>query len=252
MTPYEYLQQMPEAMPPWLEQFKNGDAFSPEQFFASRIVFYPGSGTDGQPVKLFGSVRSAHTFVYADYGVTQAALEAELGCGAQRFRGYDSLARVSLSERELAPNGWRPHPDAVEMALPDRNHIVTSPFGFLEILVRKQNFDDSHGPRRLCILFLGADGIAAYDALFCQQNGTPPPFVVVVQDHNLGGNYNRFGQSGFLEKLARSRRTIPQLLLVAENTNPWREFERVKGVDGDSGGMHRTMRFLHKRRGERP
>jgi hypothetical protein len=54
-------------VPSWLDDFANGDAFERESFFASRIVYYPSSGTDGHPVKLFGSTHSAHSFVYAAY-----------------------------------------------------------------------------------------------------------------------------------------------------------------------------------------
>jgi len=74
VTPYEYLQGLREDIPAWLDQFRDGDNFQRQKFFGTRIVFYPGSGTDGHPVKMFGSTHSAHCFVYADYGVTQTTL----------------------------------------------------------------------------------------------------------------------------------------------------------------------------------
>ena len=91
MTLYEYLHRASEDTPIWLDQFGEEDSFSAQQFFASRVVFYPGSGTDGHPVKLFGSTHSAHCFVYADYGVSRPVLEEELGHPTHHFQGYHSL-----------------------------------------------------------------------------------------------------------------------------------------------------------------
>ncbi len=76
MTLNEYLRQQSEEMPDWLEHFGSGDRFSRSQFFGSRVVYYPGSGTDGHPVKVFGSSHSAHSFVYVDYGMSQADVDA--------------------------------------------------------------------------------------------------------------------------------------------------------------------------------
>jgi len=247
MPPSEYLGGMPEQTPPWLNEFQIGDAFPREPFFASRIVYYPGSGTDGHPVKLFGSSQSAHCFVYADYGITQDAVEAELRDPDHGFHGYHSLARLHLAEANLTPNGWVPHVPPGYMAPRGQGHVGADPYGFLEVLERDQELDDNHGARRLAILFLGADGIATYDALFCQGHGTPPPFAVVVQDHGFGGNYDRFGEGGLLAHIVRECDAVPPWLLVGEDTDPWQGFVRVPGVEEDRGEMHHTPRSLFQR-----
>ena len=41
--------------------------FNREDFFNSRVVFYPGAYVDGHAIKLFGSSHAAHCFVYCDY-----------------------------------------------------------------------------------------------------------------------------------------------------------------------------------------
>jgi hypothetical protein len=237
-------------MPGWLERFNPGAAFGREQFFASRVVYYPGSGTDRQPVKLFGSTHSAHCFVYADYGVDRPTVEAELEHPGHRFRGYHTVARVNLTERDFSPRGWTPHVGPAEVARERYPSALASAFGFLEVLERDQERDDGHGARRLAILFLGADGIAAYDALFCQEDSVSAPFALVLQDHGFGGNYDRFGRCGLLERLATRCEVMPRWLLVGENTEPWAGFVRVPGVEGDRGGMHAHLRFLYER-GER-
>ena len=252
MTLCEYLRALREDIPAWLDQFHEGDPFSRQEFFGSRVVYYPGSGIDGHPVKLFGSTHSAHCFVYADYGVTRPALEAELGHPQHGFLGYHTLSRLQLLETDLVPRGWTAHIHAGEVPL-DRYRfgaVAAAPFGFLEVLERDREFADNHGARRLAILFLGADGIAAYDALFCQGLGHSLPFAVVLQDHGFGGNYDRFGRDSLLERIARDCDVFPRCQLVAENTVPWQGFERVPDVGGDPGGMHADVRFLHERREE--
>ena len=105
MTSYEYLKQISESVPSWLEQFNKGDDFNREDFFASRIVYYPGPGTDGQPVKLFGSTHSCHCFIYVDFGLKQSDIENELEHVDYGFRGYHALTRVQISEHDLTPDG---------------------------------------------------------------------------------------------------------------------------------------------------
>lgn len=253
MTLYEYLRGLREDIPAWLDQFRDGAPFPRQEFFGSRVVYYPGSSTDGHPVKVFGSTHSAHSFVYADYGATQSSLKAELGHPRYGFRGYHTLARLQLLESDLTPRGWTAHAHVGEVTK-DRYRfaaaVAAAPFGFLEILERDRELDDNHGARRLAILFLGADGIAAYDALFCQKLGHSLPFAVVLQDHGFGGNYDRFGRDSLLERIARECDVVPRWLLVAKNTVPWHGFWKVPDVDGDPGGMHNHLRFLHERREE--
>ena len=44
------LQRNPEPLPEWLREAS--PRFDRTNFFRSRTVYYPGSGSDGQPVKL--------------------------------------------------------------------------------------------------------------------------------------------------------------------------------------------------------
>lgn len=247
MTAYEYLGQNSEPIPTWLKQFEKGDTFNPDNFFSSRVVFYPGSGVDGQPVKLFGSTHSNHCFVYSDYGITENALGDELDDPEHGFHGYHSFARNRLSEKDLAPDGWQPHVDPTYTPPHGQGFINTSPFGFLEILERDQQFDDNHGPSRLAILFLGADGIATYDALFCQGNDINPPFATVLQDHGFGGNYDRFGRDGLMESIATNCGIFPKMILVAKHTDAWHGYEQIPNVKPDTGGMHGNQRYLYER-----
>lgn len=245
MTLYEYLHQQQEDLPSWLDRFNPGDPFPREQFFASRVVYYPGSGIDGHPVKLFGGSHSAHCFVYADYGVNQDELEQQLEDPQHGFRGYHTLARLQLSEHDLVSGRFNPHTHAQDV--PSFATTANSPFGFLEVLERDAKLDDNHGAPRLAIVFLGADGIASYDALFCQEHSGAPPFAVLLQDHGFSGNYNRFGRDGLLCDIASRCNVFPKFLVVADNTDPWDCYSQIKDIEPDMGGMHAHKRYLFKR-----
>ena len=67
MSMYEYLKNDQEPIPTWLLEIKEGDKFSRDDFFSSRIVFYPGSYTDGHAVKVFGSTLIT---IFGAYSIT--------------------------------------------------------------------------------------------------------------------------------------------------------------------------------------
>lgn len=231
-------------LPLWLHDWGPGRPVHVEDFFASRVVFYPGSGTDGQPVQFFGSRHAAHCFVFADYGITMDHVLRELGEAGHPFAGYQSAGRVELSERDLTPSGWVPHIQPQDA--PRGSLAPGGPYGFIEVLERRPGFDDTHGPKRLAILFLCADGVAAYDALFCQVKAKPP-FAIVLQDHVYGGNWTWFGRGGSLEQLASTTQRLPEFLLVAENTDAWAGYSVIEGAVATGGGMHGFERQLWRR-----
>lgn len=240
MTMFEFLRQLAEPCPRWLANFTPDTPFDRKLFFSSRIVFYPGHGHDGHPVKAFGSAHAAHCFVYADYDQTQASIEELLDHPFRRFRGYRTLVRRSMSPYDITPSGWQPHANPMNStAMPGR----IQPFAFLEVLEREVGLGPEHGADRLAILFLGADGHATYDALFCQK-GQTPPFAILLQDHGFGGNYSPFGQGGLMEGVANITDRKPAYLLAADSTKAWDGYECIPNVDGEVGGMHQHMRHL--------
>lgn len=219
-----------------------------ESLLKSQIVFYPGFGSDGHPVKFFNTHHLATCFVYADYGVEEEVVMANLENPNKdyngHFHGYHSVDRIPLSQKDLTPSGWTPH---VPLPNSDWARPRIKPYGFLEIMERDAGLDDSHGAQRLSMLFLGADGHASYDALFCQGRGQRPPYAVVLQDHGFGGNYDSFGRGGLLEKIAIRTGVFPEFLLVASNTKPWAGYVRVPDVQGSRGGWNGRLRHLYQR-----
>ena len=237
----------PEQMPAWLARFRPGDRIEWGTFSASRLVYYPGAGTDGQAVALFGGAGAAHCFVYVDYGIERAEIERQLDHPVHGFMGYRSIARASIVWRELTPHGWPLHLQAGDKPRPSEVAPWITPFAFVEVLERLPSFGPDHGPTRLAVLFIGGDGVATYDALFCQRWGRPP-FALVLQDHGFGGGYTSFGERGLLRAIARRADRHPELLLVAAgNTEPWSGYEAITGAVAHGGGMHRFERTLYRR-----
>jgi hypothetical protein len=248
MNQYEYLNQYKESVPQWLMDFKPGDRFDAAAFLSSSVVFYPGSATDGHAIKLFGSTHSAHCFVYADYWVPKEEMISTLEHPQHGVLGYHTLARIELKQIDLVPHGWTQHIDyRADLRERPWTYDQAKSYGFVEILERSEEFGEDHGGKRLAVLFLGADGIATYDALFCQDNGTPPPFAMLLQDHGFGGNYDHFGDGGLLHRIASRCNVFPSLILVAEHSNPWSGYAMIDGLAATKGGMHNHQRFLYAR-----
>lgn len=244
-TIVEVLRRDPEPLPEWLAS-QSPPTFDRETFFASRTVYYPGSGDDGQPVKLCALSHAAHCFVYVDQAISRDTLFERLQDREHGFRGYAIAHEERVSEDALRPGGWTPHvtEDEVRDASRFRNSFV-EPFGWFVVLDR-QGADDSHGPQRLAIVFIGGDGIASYDALYCQADGTPPPFLTVIQDCGFGGNFDRFGRCGLLERIARRCSVLPDFLLVADNSRPWQGYSDTP-TPAEPGGSAGHPRSLFRR-----
>lgn len=235
----ELLKTFRRPIPDWLHAVHTlADAALLEGFLASPLVFYPGSGFDGQAVKDFGSAHAAHCFIYADYLIEESKMRAELSNATSPFKGYRSLKRVSFDPAVVSPvNEFLPRFDG-------RSVMPVTPYCFLEILERNSDLTDEHGAERMAILFAGMDAYACFHVIF---NGTQRQLLaLVLQDHGVGGNYSRFGRGGLLEDIAQKCGTFPELMLVGQNTNPWTDYAPVKEAAMD---RHPSARIICKRMG---
>ena len=236
-----------ENMPEWLRNYVPGRKVNIQEILKGRVVYYPGSRDDGEPVHVFNQAKFAHLFVYVDYGLPEHELRSMLTDDA--FWGYRILDIRNYSEKDLCPNGWRPHyhptREETEWVKNWVNDFNAKPFCLLAVLERKSSFGEDHGAERFAILFLMADGIATYDALFANRGRAPD--VLVVQDHGFGGNYNYFGREGHLARIARETDTLPDLILCNVIENVWDGYDIYRHVCPDrSEGL---KRFLFHRSG---
>ena len=255
MTQREYLKKFHrEAMPLWLENYMKGEPLKlTDGFLSSRIVYYPGSGVDGHPVEVFGASHSAHCFVYADYMLELDEVRQSLR--HDWIRGYTILSERALGEGEVraaipyrhqhvtadeirsAQEAYRTSARAGE----DRHRV--KPYAWFVIFSRKAGYDEDLGPKRLAMLFLGADAHATYDALFGNGNA-PDLFGFLLQDHGFGGNYSVFGSGGLSERIAERTGVKPVFILGADGrcgTSAWRGYELVPGIDGNDAEFTRRL-----------
>ncbi len=240
----EYLSPITEPTPKWLKEFKNGDKPSfDEMLSAGRVVYYPGSGYDGQPIKTFNVAHYSHLFLYVDYQISKERIIEEL-TKDNALNGYKNIGIVEYQERDLTPNGWTPHYRPSPEEIREMNHFSRpdDPYCLMFVFEREPNLTDEHGCDRFAVITLKADGIATYDALFA--NNSKAPDVLILQDHGYGGNYNWFGRNGALDHIARVTRCYPHFLMVADNTEPWERYEKIPDLQ-HAFSLH--LRWLYKR-----
>lgn len=97
----DFLKNDPEKLPNWLNNFNVGGKVSMLDFFRSRIVYNPGAGFEGGPIKLFNSAHAAHAFVYVDYFFSEETVDKNLSNNA--FLGYHLIHEQRVTKAELSP-----------------------------------------------------------------------------------------------------------------------------------------------------
>lgn len=132
-----------------------------------RSVYYPAAGVDGDPVKYLAG--NFYSFVYVDYGYSREELSKAL---TQRgFRGYKPIAIRDVTEQELL--ACRPIPLFLSVK---KNRFRFSnqepePFCYWIVFQRLDVMPDNHGPKRFSLLYICADGVATYEALYTAKEG---------------------------------------------------------------------------------
>lgn len=187
------LNQLPEiAVPSWLNNLspttiRNGSF--PLQEFLQNSLYYPASGFDGDPIRyLAGNILS---FIYVDYGHAEDEFMDALG--SPGFRGYDLVATRPVIEQELAPNGWNPILPARIDGDPFRYRDRTkNPFYSWSVFQRRDDVPVNHGPSRFSLLYLCADGVAAFQALYIANAAVPKAVAVIQPGHAFGGNWTDY------------------------------------------------------------
>lgn len=69
---------------------------------------------------------------------------------------------------------------------------IKSPFCEWLVFQRKDEYDESHGARRFSLLYLCADGVAAFQALYVQYGVSPAAIAIIQPGTGFGGNWTDF------------------------------------------------------------
>ena len=170
MEPLDILARDQTSQPDWIREKPSITEGIRSQFLQSRVVFYPGGGDDGHPVKLFGSSRAAFCFVYADTD--------ERGYGRDPT-GYRPVIQEKVTwpelDRQFNFNGKNPQQAQ------------------WTIFQREQHLGDDHGHEFIALLYVHGEAFTVYWDLWAQ-NGKAP-YAILIVDHGMGGNFTgrRFG-----------------------------------------------------------
>lgn len=232
----EYFSENREPMPAWLENFEVGQKVRISDLFTSRIVYNPGAGFEGAPIKTFNASHSAHTFVYVDYGFNKETVDSELSDDA--FRGYHLSHTQDVTRDELFSGTPIYHLNNEDIKIIkegyERMNVNTdNSFGILKIYRRSDDLGDDYGALRFAVLYLGADAIATYDVLFGNTDCTP--FASIVDTYGFGGAYEPFDKDSVMERIAQRTNCFPQYLLCRSGVDAWEGYSMLKTVGGSYG-----------------
>lgn len=201
-------------------------------------VFYPGSGHDLHPIEIFGLTGEASFFVGADYRVSPdfTALNIHLGFQvvAQHDLNFEQLCDLLEADQR--------HPCGERWAqFADWNAIMGGTSRWVVFEDRRAGQDQE--PRRVVLLHLFGEAVWAYWHLWAKRRSTP--FAILLQDHRFGANWAQFGGGDAPLYQIAERAALPELLVVASNTDVWPGYDFVGPVGGH--GMHNHNRTLYRR-----
>jgi len=197
--------------------------------FESATIFYPGAGSDSDPLMLFASQCHIKTIIHVDYSFDRnSAIKTS------------SILGNMLSIHELDPHNfgkstwldfWHSNPASKAYGKTDRAYATKVKI--------------SHDGHTFDFQFFGTEALQTFEVLFLSDDA---PTVIVLQDHGLGGLWTRFGEDGklFYELVSRMSK-LPKYLYVAENTDAWEGYIRVTSYVAYPGQMHSHRRAIFKR-----
>jgi hypothetical protein len=225
----EVLQQDQEPFPAWLHDTGTLDKDTINNFFLSRVVYYPGSGTDGRGFAVFGSSKSAHCFVHIDLTATAEAVATELqGDHPARLNGYQPVSQQLLNA------------DALNRQLGLNRGNINAMSALWTVLERDSNCSHD-GPGRFAFLHIQAEAIKCCRYLWGRKGHCP--FAVLIHDHGSFLSPFRFGgRNSHLFPIAKQA-GFPRYLLVAHGSHPWRGYEPASGWTNRLPGGHARNRL---------
>ena len=237
----EFLQneKNPCPLPCWLENWSKSSSFDVDAFLSSDVVFYPGGGRDGQPIRLFNEGCNVSCFLYADSGYNLKHVDKEFS--ERPLKGYIFIETREVLFDEVF-KGSSGQTVVFRGRRRGRIHDAKDKIGCLYIFQHDGSEVSEKCSPFLAMLYLNIDAFYVFENLFSKES---TPLAILLADHGFSRNWDKFGRGGKLEKISTMKEIIPKWLLVAKNTPPWRMFLKVPNVEGDTGGMLSDRRYLY-------
>ncbi len=223
-------------VPTWLLNYKKWNKINLKKILSSEVCYYPGAGFDPSFANELVRANVCYSFIHADYGHDKEKVIKEYSNNV--FENYHLVDYNEFNESDMNLGSIRYHItlSAEEM---DRMRYYASkqdPYGLVFIYERNDNVEE--GLKRFALIYLHSDGVAAYDALFCNQNKNPEFFVLV--EHGFGGNYTSFGKEGLLNRLMENTNNHPNYVLTSQYSSLYDGYKDT-GVYEIEGHHHTFM-----------
>ena len=216
-----------------------------DAMMASQTLFYGGSGGDRSPIEFLlthGLSRSSiRCFINVDY--TYSAIN---GGEDEYIDGFVPTRRIGLHgtnllDRYHESQNWvrNIYPECFGPGGWDSPRL--NPEGYIQLFKNSEQVI-------IAVMFLGADGHVAYDALY--RNGRSP-FAFVIHDHGFGGDWGgRFGNRGACHRISIEHNIKPRYIMVAENSEPWDGYTPwptpPRNPQSFRGGMYNVLHTIYK------
>ena len=213
-------------------------------------LFYPACSNDGGVVQDSNTINRAlgiENFIYCDYAFGEERLNEAM----DTFHGYTVIATRSLKPNDLTPNGWR-------MKMPPRldrreytryKDAYEKPFAKWIVYERVQEKGDDYGPNRFSLVYLGGEGIAAYQVVYWSNNACPTALAIIQPGYSFGLNWCNFSEnSGYLHWVVANNPTkqMPKHIYYggiggeqSYNNLNWEGYKKLRGI---SNYYDRSMR----------
>ena len=201
-------------------------------------LYYPACDVDGEVIRYcnrhFAQMRIC-SFVYADYGTGEDRMNEHL----DGFLGYHILATRELSPEDVGASQKLVKPEGISMEdYLQYQDVWQRPFARWAVFERDEERDDSHGPERFSLLYLGAEGVAAYAGLYLAQGIVPKGIAIIQPGHSFGLNWTNFRDWNCpLARTVRMGKSLPEyffhggLSFQGYNECPWPGYHKIDRID---------------------
>ena len=183
--------------------------FPPRQLLEDSL-YYPACDLDGGVIRYCNEHFDALgicSYVYVDYAAGEGRLRAHL----DEFRGYHLLASRPLTPSDVGADRPFPMPVGINPEEYCQYRKEWKPFACWAVYERDGDYGSSHGPKRFSLLYLGAEGAAAYAGLYVANGITPKAMAIIQPGTAFGLNWTDFTDwNAALARTVRMGKSMPE------------------------------------------
>lgn len=153
--------------------------------------FYPASGYDLSPIRLLAH-RGINSFIFCDYSISQSELIEELKSNV--FTNYilEFQRPVLETEFKFDKSKLKPH-YSIQLNWGKYEQILcqSKPHSYWTIWKSNPTTENTEA-QFISILFIGGEGLATLQALYCNNNVSPKALAIIQPGLGFGGNWTDF------------------------------------------------------------